>query len=133
MGALIEEQLMSDTPKMIYASGADRWLEETFRPFVRTWIESIRNLLVVVAFNYLASKTNNNSLHLLAFLTMMLFSVHLMLYVQLAFPVWYSTSKKKWIRYPIELVGVALALYTVWTWSTIITRAIDDLSKLQGK
>jgi hypothetical protein len=101
-----------------------------FRPFAKGWLEIILNMFVVGLFNYVADKSQYSALKLFAFFTTLLFSVYSLSYVQEALPV-RSQAKNKYVRVVMQVIIVAFSLFVLWSWSNIIYKVIDELSKVQ--
>jgi uncharacterized membrane protein HdeD (DUF308 family) len=121
---------MPDQPQR---NPTDAWIEDKFRPFVRGWLEIVRNLLVVVIFNALAQKTHYGLLQLFAFVTMILFGYYCVSYIQLAIPAYRSTAPNKWLRYFLNVVSFAFAVFVIWSWSNVMQRTFSELGALQPK
>lgn len=116
-----------------YHSPVDDWLKQKFQPFAKIWFEIVRNAFVVALLNYVASKANNGTLSLLASFTFILFGCYCLSFIVLAQPIGPSTAKNKYLRWFFGALTVVVSAVTIYYWSNLIVKVIDQLVKAQLK
>jgi hypothetical protein len=111
----------------------DAWIIDKFRPFVRIWMEVVRNALVVGLLIFVARKSNSVTLLLLSTFTALLFGLYCLSYVQLSMPPYRSGASNRFIRLALNIGSLLFVAFVLWTWADLITKTLFQLADLQAK
>jgi hypothetical protein len=116
-------------PEVQYSNGFDRWVATSVRPFIKGWMEIVRNAFVVAALAYVARKSENGIISMFSLVTTIMFVWYCLSYIIEQLPVANSTANNRYVRAGITGIIVMLNVFVFYSWSSLITRLIDELVK----
>lgn len=111
----------------------DAWIIDKFRPFVKGWMEIVRNALVVGVLIFFARKSNSVLLSLLALFTTVLFGLYCLSYVMLQSPPYRSQASNRYARWALNTGSFILIGLILWAWADLINKVLFQLADVQIK
>jgi hypothetical protein len=118
--------------RFLHVTLADAWGAKKVQAFTKWWLDLMRNLVVVAVLLYLARKSDNSLLTIVAYASF----AAVVLYC-LTFTTWWffdplhKYEGRWWVRILTYQIANAISLAAFWFVLLAVTKAIDAVSKAQ--